>query len=244
MENEQLIQQYLHDRLSPEERANFENQLSKDTVLKEQYDEYQNLKQAIKESERIELKSSLVAIEKTEQEDTQEISFTRRYSYIYAAAAIIIAAIIVFQFLEKEPSPQDLYASYYEPYPNTLQPVVRGDSRDDSVSKGFIAYESAAYDQAISFFDAALSKTYDPNIAFYKAMSLLNLKKTEDALTLITKLKKEETNYRPQLYWYSALIALDMKKREEAISQLDSLSILKSGFKDRTLIKIKDQLTN
>ena len=144
MENEQLIHDYTNDRLIPEERLAFELRLETDAQLAHEYEEYVDLKKAIKEQVRIDLKDTLKALENQKEEisgisDEQTVSFGKKYSYIYIAAAVIIFAVIGFQFLEQDPSNQDLYASFYQPYDNTLQPVTRGETKEDVLSQAFQA---------------------------------------------------------------------------------------------------------
>lgn len=245
MENEQFIHDYYTNRLSAVDRQGFEHRIEEDPTFAQEVKEYQDIKTAIKESERVALKNILQDLESQEVKEEpleQTISFSKKYRHIYAAAAVIIFTIIAFQFLEKEPSTQDLYASYYQPYPNTLQPVVRGERNEDKISQAFVAYEANEFSKAAGLFEESLAITYDPDVAFYQAMSLLESKKQVEASILLSKLKKEGTSFKPQLYWYSAMVALKNGQKEVAKQQLDSLAALRSDYKKRTISKLQKEL--
>ncbi len=249
MENEQLIHDYTNDRLIPEERLAFELRLETDAQLAQEYEQYVDLKKAIKEQVRIDLKDTLRALENQKEEisgisDEQTVSFSKKYSYIYIAAAVIIFAVIGFQFLEQDPSNQDLYASFYQPYDNTLQPVTRGETTEDVLSQAFQAYEAADFEKAIPYFNSSLEEQYQPDVAFYKAMSLMSSGQDMEASQVLNNLKKQKSSYEPQVYWYSALLSLKNNQEQRAKEQLDSLSMLNSGYKNSALAKIKKELTD
>lgn len=248
MENEQLIHDYTNGRLSREDTSAFEARLTTNPELAREVKEYKDLKKAIKENERLELKTTLQELEVEEDvpeiTNEEKVSFTKKYRHIYIAAAVIIFAIIGFQFLEKEPSGQDLYASYYQPYDNTLQPVTRGETGEDVLSQAFQAYEAGEFKKAITLFDSSLKKQSNPDVSFYKAMSLISTGSEKEAATLLNNLKKEKISYKPQLYWYSALLALKNNDKQTANEQLDSLSMLNSDYKKSAIINIKKELND
>lgn len=249
MENEQFIHDYENGSLSSEKKQAFELRYSSDKAFAEEVKEYRNLKSAIKEKERLDLKSTLQDLEKQKEitpeiTDEENISFGRKYRHIYVAAAVIVFAVIGFQFLEKETSNQDLYASFYQPYPNTLQPVTRSEASTDVLSQAFQAYEANEFEKAEVLFETSLTQEYNSDIAFYKAMTLLNMKNDEEGSDLLKQLKNESTSFKPQLYWYSALLALKKNDEQQAKEQLDSLSQLNSGYKKSAILKIKKLLAD
>lgn len=243
MENDQLIQDYINQKLSGREVRDFEKRLFSDPSFAIEVQDYRNVQNAIKENERKHLKAMLQDLEVQEGDPQEEpISFTKRYRHIYAAAAIIIFSIIGFQFLDQGPTNQDLYTSFSQPYPNTLQPITRGEETTDALSKAFMAYEAGDYKTASTLFDRILQSNSNPDIFFYKAMSLYNEGKQQEATTALNTLKNKNTNYTPQVYWYSALLALKNDNTQLAREQLDSLSMLNSGYKDAAVKKIKKEL--
>lgn len=248
MENEQLIHDYTNGRLSTQDAKSFEAKLTTDSELAFELKQYLDIKRAIKEQERTDLKEILQHLEGEGNLDVQAeeetSSFARKYRHIYIAAAVIVLAIIGFQFLDEDPSTQDLYASYYQPYDNTLQPVTRGESNVDVLSEAFQAYEAREFKKAITLFDSSLSNEYNPDVSFYKAMSLLSSGSEKEAAILLSNLKKEKISYEPQLYWYSALLALKNNNKQMANEQLDSLVMLNTDYKKGTITKIKKELND
>ena len=233
MNNTKLIQDYYAGMLSNEEAIAFEKRLQIDEVFAEEVAQYDELSKTTDNN-----------ISPFIEEDKDTRSFTKRYSHIYIAAAVIIIAIITFQFFEKKATPQDLYISYYQVYPNTLQPYEIAVTKKDELSKAFVAYENKEFEKATRYFTSSIKFAYNYDIVFYKAMSLLASNHTEESLALLSTLKKEETSLTGQLYWYSALIALKKRQKDKALEQLDSLHILKSDYNRTARRLLEKELQN
>lgn len=231
MNNTKLIQDYYADILSEKEVVAYEERLLKDKAFAEEVAQYDKLSKAGE-------KKATLSIE--ESKDTR--SFIKRYGHIYIAAVVIISAIITFQFFEKKATPQELYISYYQIYPNTLQPYETAVTKKDELSKAFVAYESKEFEKATQHFTNSIKFAYNYDIVFYKAMSLLASNHPEESLTLLSALKKEETSLTGQLYWYSALIALKNGQKDKALGQLDSLHILKSDYNRTARRLLKEEI--
>lgn len=246
MKNEKLIKQYENGALAPAEYLDFEHKLKSDPSFAREVKQYRDLNGLIITREHTDLKEPLTDTETQKKplaEDSLDTtSYGKRYRHVYAAAAAIIVLIAVFQWFQKEPSAQDLYAAYYQPYKNTLQLVQREARLTELRSQAFLAYEAREFDKALTLFESDLQNTYNPDIAFYKSMSLLSSGRDIEAHSLLTRLKKEAISYKPQLYWYSALIALNANDKQTAREQLDSLTMLNSGYKKNAILKIKEQL--
>lgn len=248
MENEQFIHDYENGNLSAQDRAVFENRLNTEPTFAQEVKDFRDLKIAIKSVEKNTLKERLQQLESQNIEESpsskQDITYGKRYRHIYAAAAVIIFAIVMFQFLEKDPTSQDLYASYYQAPPNTLQPVIRGNDSKDQLSLAFQAYEAQEYGSAATLFKAALEQEYNPDVRFYRAMSLISNGQEALGNDILQELKKEDTSFAPQVFWYSALIALKNNEQERAKQQLDSLGLLDSGYKEKTIRRLKKELND
>lgn len=230
MDNTKLIQDYYADLLSKEEVTAFEERLLKDKAFADEVAQYNELSKNVEEELLI------------PNDDAETISYTKRYSHIYIYATIIIIAIIAFQFFEKKATPQELFTSYYQVYPNTMLSYEEAKTKKDELSKAFIAYENEEFEKATKHFTSSIKFAYNYNIVFYKAMSLLASDHTDESLALLSILKKEETSLKGQLYWYSALIALKKGQKDKALQQLDSLQILKSDYKKAARRLLKEEL--
>ena len=245
MDREQEIKDYIHDKLTPKAKNEFELELPKNTNLQIQLEEMRNVYEGIKESERQELKLRLQALSIAEQASKKDkkrvIKLKPRYALLIAAGIIPIVFILN-NLLSSNNSANILYSDYFTTYPNTLQPVVRGDESISDVTKAFVAYEAGDYDQASKLFARIIKTNNTPNLRFYQAMSLLNSNKKEQAFSLLTSLKNEDTIYKPQIYWYSALIELEKGNKENSIKLLDSLMLLKSGYKEKQTIELLDKI--
>ena len=51
---------------------------------------------------------------------------------------------------------EQLYAQYFEPYRNVVQPIVRGENKTDTKSKAFQAYETKNYEDALKYFNTLM----------------------------------------------------------------------------------------
>ena len=75
-------------------------------------------------------------------------------------------------------------------------------------------------------------------------MSLMSSGQDMEASQVLNNLKIQKSSYEPQVYWYSALLSLKNNQEQRAKEQLDSLSMLNSGYKNSALAKIKKELTD
>ncbi|QHI35665.1 hypothetical protein IMCC3317_10110 [Kordia antarctica] len=227
MEQDILIQKYLSGTLSKEENLSFTELLENDVDFAEKVAEHTNIQKAIQATEREELKTYLQSLESKNTKKSNPI-FNKKWLAI-AAIFLMLISVTYYQFsLDKDTN--ELYATYFEPYPNALYPITRGQNKGEKAQL-FAAYEIGDYITAKKGFQNMLNSNYDADIQFYYTMSLLNLGDIETAHKNLQVLKKETTLFTPQLYWYSALIALKKGEKDQVRIQLDSLENLKSGYK-------------
>ena len=234
MEQDILIQKYLAGKLSKKEELHFIELIEKDVSFTEKVAKHTDLQKAIQASEREELKTYLQSLE---SESTKKVTpfFNKKWLAI-AAVFMMLISIGYYQLTINNVS-NELYATYFEPYPNALYPITRGNNKGEKAQL-FAAYENGDYETALHGFQKILTKKYDVDIQFYYTMSLLNSGDTKTAYKNLQALKKETTLFTPQLYWYSALIALKKGDKKQVIIQLDSLENLKSGYKMKESIDL------
>ncbi len=181
--------------------------------------------------------------EKETNTSEEYISYTRKYSFYYVAAAVMIIAILVSQYFQKEPNPQDLYAAYFQPFKIVKDSITSDLQNQPEFETALKAYNLKDYYTASIQFDHLLSNSKDAHVTFYNAMSHLNNGDFTSAQAIMDRLKKERSNYQADLYWYSALISLKQSNKREAIIQLDSLKLVNSGYRRKASQAILKQLT-
>ncbi len=225
MDNENLINGYFEGTLTPQEKLLFDDLLKGDSEFSEQVAFNEMTKAAITLEKRKELKAKL---QKFEQESTPAKK-SRTWLYI-AASAVILLGISLF-FIDQDPSTNKLYAQYFEPYPNTVAPIVRSDSQRDLKSDAFAAYESENYQKATKLFSQLVSEKNEEFAVFYNAMSLMKLNRIAEASELLENTDWSKT-YNDKALWYLSLCKLKENKIPETKRLLQKL-ITEDGFKNK-----------
>lgn len=246
MEHEELIQKYIQDSLSEAEQAQFETLLQNDLDFAAKVAEYENVHKALKANERDALKSHLQHLEATESEnETLRTPFQKNIRLAIAVVLLLLFGLIGNYIIQQANVNENLYATYFEPYPNGLAPVTRGQNASQNVlQKAMGFYESGNYEKAAKLLENALT-TMDiltTEILFYKAMCLLNLKKEKEALDILREIKHEKTHYTSQIYWYGALIHIKFKENEKALKALEYMDSIKTTYKAKERAILKEKL--
>jgi len=240
MENEHLIQKYHSGNLSDAEQQQFDDLLKTNPEFATAVAEYENMHAAIASHEKAALKSQLQQFEATQN--------TTKPAKNYKRLAIAIAVILFFglignYFIQQANIHETLYVAYFEPYPNALEPVTRGQNSTSLISNAMKAYEDGNYEKTIETLDIIQAGLDNPSteISFYKAMSFLNLGEENQALAILREIKHRETKFTPQIYWYGALIHIKLKENEKALKALEYLDEIQTTYKtkEREVLKAK-----
>lgn len=243
MENEEIIQAYVHDSLSETEKAAFEKEMSLNSALQIAVADYRNIHVSIQQAERESLKKRLQELKNSETVEEQKSVVRRLRPYLLplAAASVLFIALLGKDFLFSS-SNTELYNDYYSSYPNTLQPVTRATGDVNKETTAFVTYEAGDYKKAATLFEEILKTKTDPDIKFYYSMSLLNSGKDKTALALLHELKRDSTLYIPQTYWYAALLELKNGNKQRSKELIDSLQLLNADFKTEAAKELEKRL--
>ncbi|WP_046755513.1 anti-sigma factor [Kordia jejudonensis] len=240
MDTDELIQKYIHGSLSETEQQQFDTLLATDPEFANAVAEYENIHAAITSHEKDDLKAQLQQLETT-SETTNAAKPSRNYKRLAIAIVLLLFFGLLGNYIIQQANTNEtLYATYFEPYPNALQPVTRGPSDGKLLTEATRAYEAKNYEEAIKTFDLIQAGFDNPNteISFYKAMSLLNLGKEKEALAILREIKHRKTRFTPQIYWYGALIHIKLDEKEKALKALEYMKTMNFSFK----IKERDAL--
>ncbi len=222
------IERYLSPELSPEEKRWMEKRMDIEPDLKSKYQIHKQLIDGIRYShlqnklEQLKvLESTLPSVEPTE---SRSVIFANYWKPLAAAAslAIIIAAYVL---INQPPKPEELYAQYFQPYPNVFEPTLRG--ADDAVitsrTMGFRAYDQGNYEKAVLLFNEALREKEDPGILLLLGNANLVLGNVEDAQNNFLTLIKDFDELDSQARLYLGLSYLkqgDSKKAKLILQEL------------------------
>ena len=225
MDKSDYIFKYFDGTLSKEELQAFDALLADDNDFKEEFEFQKELQDTLVLNDREQLKKEI-----------QNWDITRnkpRFKPWLVAASILFLLGISYLFFFKTQlnSTEDLYASYFEPYRNIVQPVVRGEYKDDIQSKAFKAYEAKDYENAILYFNTILSEERNTTILFYKANTLLQLNKANEAIKILETNVKNTDTLQDRNLWYLSLAYLkenNIDASKKTLKQLLSQSKFKS----------------
>lgn len=200
-----LIERYFENSLSPKELKEFEKLMTIDAEFSTEVDFQKRLKTAIFHEERSNLKAHLQSLDNPTK--------TYDFRWWYAAAGVVFLiglSWFVHSIIDSQPS--QLYAAYFEPYPNVVSPKVRGNatSEEDLKSKAFHLYDQAQYVEAALAFEKLYRNNEQDYAALYQAISLMASGKPNEAIPLLEQMEwTEEAVYVEVAYWYLALAYLD-----------------------------------
>jgi len=212
---EDLIEKYLLNKLSQEEQFMVEEHLKNDANFKKELDFQTNLKTAIIKEDDDNFRN---LISELESKANMKNSMPRRsyVTWLAAASVILLLGFSYFLTLDQKATTDDLFVSYFEPYRNVVQPLVRGNEQQDEKTLAFLAYEKGEYDTAISLFSDLYSTTKEPYYLFYKANALLKLEKANEAVPLLLEHLKTNDTLTEKSTWYLALAYLKLNDKANA----------------------------
>jgi hypothetical protein len=237
MNKEELIQDYIANRLSEKDKLRVEALLETDLELKEMYTTHKEVAAAFQISKSNEIKKRLQELDATETSSGGNNFMQGKFRRIAVAAVVIFGLFYMMTLLR---SSDDIFESYFEVCPNTYLPVTRGNTIKNLQFEAFKTYESNNFVASELAFYELLKTTADPNIKFYYAMSLLNQNKFDSALEQLNSLHKERFEYQVESLWYAALIQLKKNNTESAKKHLTYIQQLNSNFKSDEIKSILD----
>ena len=208
MDNESLIDSYFEGTLTPQEKLLFDQKMKTNESFSEAFNFEKKTKAAITLESRRKLKEKLQKLEGKAKGKSS-------MSWIYIAASVVVLLGISLFFINQTPSNDKLYATYFEPFPNTESPIVRGSTQKDIKNDAFAAYEQGNYKSAVQFFHNLTETTQEEYVPFYNAISLMMLDDIEAAATIFEKIQWS-SDYQGKVNWYLSLCHIKQHKPEKA----------------------------
>ncbi|EAY24444.1 hypothetical protein [Microscilla marina] len=257
--NQLLIEKYIEGKLSAEEQTKFELRLVSDAAFAKEVNEAKDLLIAIRAFGRSGLKKELQGIanaaplpshifsvihdEEAKGSEGQNPRLGRSYWRIVSiAAAIVLICTAGWFFIRKETSPETLFISYFEPYPNVAAPIVRNGAVKKPLEQALLVYEQQNYVAAIDQLLAIAQKKPTEVVSFYLAMSYLSNGNAPEAIKRFQALKDQvSASYQKQTLWYLALAFLADKQVDKCKSVLKQL-MKEDNFYQKKATKLFKQL--
>ncbi len=181
-----------------------------------------NLKKAITAVERKRQKAYLQSVENTIQEPK-----SKKTSWWIAASIVALIGLSgYFALFNPSVSNEELYDTYFSPYENVVEPIVRNQVNLTKKTEIFSQYEQGEYQKAIDGFNQLTTKDSIAvaTINFYKANAYLQLKEFEKAQGILYQvLENENKEWKEESLWYLALTSLKLNDVDAAIAYLQKL---------------------
>ena len=152
----------------------------------------------------------------------QQKSRVKRYIMSITSIAAVIAIVFSLNIYQDNRRMDKLFETYYTPLEYDSQLMSRGEETiSPELASAMESYQKEDYATALQKFETI--PDVDENYLIYKAICLLETKKTEDAITLLEQLvaNGEGTEYYQQACWYLALAYLSNYEDEKALKVIE-----------------------
>ncbi len=226
----QTIEDFLFQRLPPHEQEAFAQRMAVDAELAREVRLHAEAINGIRMASRKMLKQQLREVEEriAAKEATARLRTGRLFpGWIWQAAATVVLLLGgVFYYLVNRSSKEDeLFLRYYEPYPNVIASVNRGEEPRDEKARALQAYERGDYHLASQTLEALHAKLpTDVAITFYLGQAYLGDNQTEKAVQSLRELAKSSNDFSLQAQWYLSLLYLKQHELPKARPLLETLS--------------------
>ena len=232
--DQEIIESYLRGTPSSQEKSQFEARLEKERELLALLKQHTAIKGGVVDYGREKMKMQLQQLEKEQPLELSNEANSKAVplsTYLKWAAIIVLAMAPIFFFLNRESDPQELFAAYYQPYPNYAAAIERGDESENLYKEAFQLYEQSQYPQAINLLLQLIeTRPDDVNLQFYLGLSYLSSSQHSKAIPFLQKVVGNRGNrFEEQAQWYLALALLKEGHSRESIAYLKSL-VNKKGY--------------
>ena len=192
----------------------------------------ENVKNAITAEKRKEQKEYLRSLEASLSESKES---PKRFNWRIAASITLIVGLASTFFLwNSSPSNDELYNTYFQPYANVIEPVVRDQVNPTKRAQVFADYEQGKYQKALEgLYTLTLQDSISfSTISFYQANVYLELKEFDKAKNLFQTVVDQNKEWKEESLWYLGLTSLKLNDVIDAKSYLQRLQQSnKSAFK-------------
>lgn len=242
-----IIQKYLDHDLTDKDMKRFEADLESSPELQADLGLYQEIDEALADTEVLSFRDQLTDLRKETQKDGKNtktpIRFNKPWHYAATAAIALILAIGLASVLDKPLSNKDLLKKYYKPYEVALMNRSLNLSQDQGtpadlikaetyLTKASLFYQEGDFRNAIEHFELFLENQPDnAGARLYLGISLYEESRFHDAEASLNKVVEHEDNlYVDKAEWYLGLCYLALNENELARRKFAALA---SGNSDK-----------
>jgi len=227
MEMNKEISKYLSGEMDAQSEKAFEQRLHNDKDLRNEFELHKEIQNALSEEDIMELREKLEEFGPSSQSKKK---FRLKWGDALAVAALVTVFIgigMLWIYHSQITNPDELYASYFEPYPSIYsQRSIEAESESGNLKqKAFLAYEKESWRKAQDHFDKLLLlQPEKTEYVFYSGILDLKLNETHKAINHFrTVLNKKDPLLEDQIIWYIALAYLKEENIEKSTEYLQKI---------------------
>ena len=229
-----LVEKYFDAELNADELRHFNARVEQDENFKALFHREKIIIGAIRNQGLIDNLLYLKSIEEKIQGDqSHPIASGIKGWYYYAAAAVVALLAVVAVLLPGKQNTDELFAAYFTPYPNVVEPLLRGNDLAEDRLKPFHDYEGQDYQRAAAGFEALLDEKEEPGILLLLGNSNLMLGKSEEAQKNFITLIRNYDDFDLQAKWFLSLSYLKSGDTENARKILKELGETEVSYASR-----------
>jgi tetratricopeptide (TPR) repeat protein len=222
--NKHLISKYLEGDLDPLTNARFEETLKNDPVLRTEMKLYQEVEQALSESEMMNFRHQLKELHEDlvpEFEKSMSRPPSRLVRVAAAAGFLMIIGIGTLSLLNKEAVNDRILDKFYRPYDMTMVNRSGNANINTIMNRALIHYNNKEYREAVVLFEELLDK--DPTqmaTRLYCGISYFEIREYQKAGNSFNQIIQQNDNlYIEQAEWYMGFCMIMKEEKEKAIRQ-------------------------
>lgn len=228
-----LVEKYFDAELSSDELRHFNSRVEHDEDFKALVQREKIIIGAIRNQGLIDNLLYLKSIEEKIQGDQSfPLASGIKGWYYYAAAAVVALLVAVAFLLPGKENADELFAAYFTPYPNLVQPLTRGNETTER-PRAFQDYEQRNYQAAAEGFKELLEIKKEAGVLLLLGNSNLMLGKSEEAQENFITLIKNYDEFDLQAKWFLSLSYLKSGETENARKILKELGETEVSYASR-----------
>ncbi|GAB4487521.1 MAG: hypothetical protein OHK0019_02670 [Saprospiraceae bacterium] len=219
------LRKYRLNKMSAEEKADFEQKLANDPAFATEVAEYATVLAALQQEGDRQLDAQLSGYAKEllqtgfQPSKVRRMTTFRRILYVAAAAVALLLVAIPFWLNNRvSQTPEQIFAAHFTPLP---APEVR----DASPQAWREAYAKGDYQRAVGELNTILADqtvTQRSEASLYLGVSQLALGNTKEALAAFRQVSRDSYDWE-SAQWYSALALLKLGKKDDAKIIVDDI---------------------
>ncbi|MBL0745405.1 tetratricopeptide repeat protein [Chryseolinea lacunae] len=222
-----LVEKYFDDELTAVEKEQVMQRVAMDVQFKTLFDQEKVLIRAIRHQG---LRENLTFLKTLESNIDQQTPASRSFKWYYLAAALAGTLAIVTFLVNRPDDPQQLFQSYFKPYPNVFEPTVRGTEATTPRAEAFQAYEQGDYAKAAEQLEALYVQHPEPEVLMLLGNTNLMLGHITEAENNFITLNHEYDGLDVPAQWYLSLCYLKRGEVQHARTLLKKIEGTENSY--------------